>query len=67
MASVGCVNYHPRGVTVDTTKSARDRLRQEILEQKGWNLYRIWSTDWFSNPDREVMKLTCYIRELIES
>jgi len=45
----------------------RDRLRQEILERKGWKVYRMWSTDWFSNPDCEVVKLTHYIRELIES
>lgn len=32
----------------------RDRLRQMLLEDRGWNFHRIWSTDWFSNPDREV-------------
>lgn len=29
----------------------RDRLRQEILEEKGWRFYRIWSTDWFNNTE----------------
>jgi hypothetical protein len=39
-----------------SAKSARDRDRlcQEILEQKGWRLYRIWSTDWFNDPEREL-------------
>jgi very-short-patch-repair endonuclease len=35
----------------------RDRLRQEVLERQGWRLYRIWSTDWFSNPEREAKRL----------
>ena len=35
----------------------RDRLRQLVLEQKGWRFHRIWSTDWFYNPDAEMAKL----------
>lgn len=35
----------------------RDRLRQGILENLGWNFHRIWSTDWFRNKPREVEKL----------
>lgn len=35
----------------------RDRLRQMLLEDRGWNFHRIWSTDWFSNPDREVQRV----------
>jgi len=35
-----------------SAKSARDRdrLRQAILERLGWNIHRIWSTDWFKTP-----------------
>ena len=32
----------------------RDRLRQEVLEGLGWRLHRIWSTDWFRNPRKEI-------------
>ncbi len=35
----------------------RDRLRQEVLEGLGWSLHRVWSTDWFHNPDRELRKI----------
>jgi len=35
----------------------RDRLRQEILESRGWKLYRIWSTDWFKDPIGETERL----------
>ena len=41
------------GATYHSAKSARDRdrLRQDILEDLGWNISRIWSTDWFKNPE----------------
>ena len=35
----------------------RDRLRQQVLEGKGWKFHRIWSTDWFYSRDTEVQKL----------
>ena len=35
----------------------RDRLRQTVLEQKGWTFHRIWSTDWFYNRGTELRKL----------
>ncbi|MBT4337030.1 MAG: DUF4011 domain-containing protein [Bacteroidetes bacterium] len=51
------------GATYHSAKSARDRdrLRQTILERLGWNIKRIWSTDWFKNPDAELKPI---IREL---
>jgi very-short-patch-repair endonuclease len=33
------------------TARDRDRLRQEMLERLGWTFHRIWSTDWFRNPE----------------
>jgi len=47
------------GASYHSARSARDRdrLRQTILESKGWNIYRIWSTDWFRNKDIETQKL----------
>jgi very-short-patch-repair endonuclease len=43
------------GATFHSSKSARDRdrLRQEILEGLGWKIHRIWSTDWFNNPNEQ--------------
>jgi very-short-patch-repair endonuclease len=35
----------------------RDRLRQQVLEDHGWRLHRIWSTDWFNRPDQELQKV----------
>lgn len=34
--------YHSSPVARD-----RDRLRQQILENLGWKIHRIWSTDWY--------------------
>ena len=35
----------------------RDRLRQEILESKGWAIHRIWSTNWFYARVPEINRL----------
>ena len=54
------------GATYHSSKAARDRdrLRQEVLERLGWKLYRIWSTDWFTNSTAETEKLIAYLRRL---
>ena len=35
----------------------RDRLHHQVLGGLGWNTHRIWSTDWFRNPEREVQRM----------
>ncbi|MFZ0547792.1 MAG: DUF3320 domain-containing protein, partial [Candidatus Promineifilaceae bacterium] len=44
------------GATYHSARSARDRdrLRQAVLENMGWRIHRIWSTDWFRNPEQEL-------------
>jgi len=44
--------YHSSPVARD-----RDRLRQQILESKGWNIYRVWSTDWYRNRKNAETRL----------
>jgi len=41
----------------------RDRLRHEVLESLGWQLYHIWSTDWRHNRVNELKKLIQAIEE----
>ncbi len=55
------------GATYHSANSARDRdrLRQEVLENLGWNIYRIWSTDWFNDADTETERLTRYLHQLL--
>ncbi len=35
----------------------RDRLRSEHLRRLGWSFHRIWSTNWFHDPQSEVARL----------
>jgi len=42
----------------------RDRLRQMTLENQGWKIHRIWSTDWFKNRNAEVERLLQRVRTL---
>jgi very-short-patch-repair endonuclease len=57
------------GATYHSAKSARDRdrLRQMILENLGWNIHRIWSTDWFRDSRREIEKIVERIRQISAS
>ncbi|MGY1488254.1 DUF4011 domain-containing anti-phage protein Hhe [Methylobacillus pratensis] len=47
------------GATYHSAKSARDRdyLRQKILEDLGWKIRRIWSTDWFKHPQAQIQPI----------
>jgi len=56
------------GATYHSSKSARDRdrLREEIIKGRGWNLHRIWSTDWFLNQTAEEERLLRRLRECLE-
>lgn len=38
-------------------KEQSDYNRQKVLEEKGWGLYRIWSTNWLDDTDREFGRL----------
>ena len=48
------------------TVRERERLRQTVLKDMGWNIYRIWSTDWIKNPFIEGQKLLEVIEHAIE-
>jgi very-short-patch-repair endonuclease len=39
------------GATYHSSRAARDRdrLREQVLAERGWKLHRIWSTEWFYN------------------
>lgn len=53
------------GATYHSAKSARDRdkLREQVLIDRGWRLHRIWSHDWWQDKDDEVKRLLRAIRE----
>lgn len=49
------------------TARDRDRLRQTILEDIGWRIYRIWSTDWIKDIEFEGNELIKEIKKAIVS
>jgi very-short-patch-repair endonuclease len=53
------------GAAYHSARSARDRdrLRQQVLEDHGWIIHRIWSTDWFRQPQKQLARVV----EAVES
>ena len=45
-------NYHHAKTARD-----RDKLRAGVLADLGWKLHRVWSTDWWTDPEREMQKI----------
>ncbi|MBS1716825.1 MAG: DUF3320 domain-containing protein [Armatimonadetes bacterium] len=47
------------GATYHSARSARDRdkLRQRVLEARGWKIHRIWSQDWWQDREGEIRRL----------
>lgn len=39
------------------TARDRDKLRHEVLKSLGWTLHRLWSPDWWHNPEKEIKSL----------
>jgi very-short-patch-repair endonuclease len=56
------------GATYHSSLSARDRdrLRQQVLESLGWTIYRVWSTDWFLDQNREINKMVSFIESTLK-
>ena len=52
------------GRAYHSSLSARDNdiIRQKVLEGLGWNIYRIWSTDWYQDPNKELKILDNYLK-----
>ncbi len=57
------------GASYHSSPSARDRdrVRHIILENLGWKLIRIWSTDYFINPDKVIERVQQQLEEMLNS
>lgn len=57
------------GATYHSARSARDRdkLRQAVLESRGWKLHRIWSTDWWKDRESALARCLQAIEGAIEA
>ena len=56
------------GVAYHASETARDRdrLRQQVLEARGWTLLRVWSTDWFKDRAGQVERIVRLVEEARE-
>ncbi len=54
------------GANYRSSRSARDRdhLRQAVLERLGWRILRVWSSDWFLDPERSLLHLVSHLEGL---
>ncbi|PAY19002.1 DNA helicase [Rhodopirellula sp. SM50] len=55
------------GATYRNSATARDRdkTRQWVLENLGWNIVRVWSRDWWYDPDGATDRLDQELRDLL--
>jgi len=63
LAGVECdgATYHRSATARD-----RDKLREQVLRGLGWEIVRVWSTDWWLNPARTLDKLDARLREVLK-
>ena len=56
------------GVAYHSSQTARDRdrLRQQVLEARGWEIHRVWSTDWFKDRQGQIERLLGLIEKARE-
>jgi very-short-patch-repair endonuclease len=54
------------GATYHGSKSARERdiHRQRYLESRGWKIARIWSRNWWRNPQGEIERIEKILKGL---
>ncbi len=57
------------GATYHGSPSARDRdrIRQAVLENLGWKLIRLWSTDYFQDSEGSIDKVLNQLEKLLAS
>ena len=51
------------GYSYKKAKTARDRdsLRNAMLQKMGWNMYRVWSTEWICNEKAAKKQLLAFL------
>jgi len=63
LAGIECdgATYHRSATAQD-----RDRIREQTLRHLGWEILRIWSTDWWADHKTATEKLHKTLTELLE-
>ncbi|MCO1336274.1 DUF3320 domain-containing protein [Microbulbifer sp. OS29] len=44
----------------------RDKIRQSVLEGLGWTIFRVWSTDWWTNRAKALEELDKALKQCLE-
>src|SRR5690606_25715007 len=57
------------GATYHSAATARDRdkVREQVLTGLGWNILRVWSTDWWFDAPGCAARLDGQLNELLEA
>lgn len=63
LAGVECdgATYHRSATARD-----RDKVREQVLRGLGWNILRVWSTDWWFDPKGATERLHKALASLLE-
>jgi hypothetical protein len=56
------------GATYHRSATARDRdkLREQVLRDLGWEILRVWSTDWWIDRETTLSRLDTQLRTILE-
>ncbi|WP_062011950.1 DUF4011 domain-containing protein [Aureimonas sp. AU4] len=62
LAGVECdgATYHRSATARD-----RDKVREDVLRGLGWNILRVWSTDWWFDPEGALKRLQAGLEALL--
>ncbi len=57
------------GAMFHSAKSVKERdvRRQKFLENKEWRIERVWSRNWWKNPDRELDRIVDVIKGILHA
>ncbi|MFO2495073.1 AAA domain-containing protein [Legionella pneumophila serogroup 1] len=57
------------GALFHSTPYARDRdkIRQELLESRGWKIERIWSQDWSKDWKSEIARIDSRLKNILDN
>lgn len=57
------------GETYLNTQTTRDReiVQPSVLKNLNWNVARVWSVDWFKQPDVVTERIVNYINEILNN
>ncbi|WP_428304973.1 DUF559 domain-containing protein [Lacipirellula sp.] len=64
LAGIECdgATYHRAAAARD-----RDKTRQQVLENLGWNVIRIWSPDWWYDSAAALERVAHRLEELLKN